>query len=152
MSEIRYIDSDKDTHFAGAIAQNAMEVESLDFPSDWADISLYSIIIESITIQSDQNLEWDVYLWTDGAVDETDLDTDKFLDYFNFPASSGKQVAGANQFYYAAPSNQMNIPYYDSDKASKLHVGLVNKSASSKNAGATGEVKLRFAVRPVIGG
>jgi hypothetical protein len=146
-----YIVSDKDSHFTGGLAQNAGEAESINFPADWRTIGVNQCVIESITIQSDQNLEWDIYLWSGAEADNTDLDTDTFIDYFNYATTTGKQIAGANQYYYASPSNNLNIAYKDDDNSGKLHVTLVNRSATAKNAGGTGEVKLQFIVRPVFG-
>ena len=37
---VRYVDSVETTHFTGALAQNAMELESLNFPSDWGTIGV----------------------------------------------------------------------------------------------------------------
>ena len=79
------------------------------------------------------------------------LDLDTFLDYFNFPTTSGKQLGGTAQFYYASVSNNVAIPYRDNDKTSKLHISLVNRSATAKNAGATGEIVVKIAVRPIRG-
>jgi len=79
------------------------------------------------------------------------LDVDTFVDYFNYATTTGKRIAGAGQYYYASPSNNLDIAYRDADKSGKLHVLLVNRSATAKNAGATGEVKLRFVVRPIYG-
>jgi len=36
-------------------------------------------------------------------------------------------------------------------RSKKLHVGLVNRSATGKNAGATGEIRVRFGIRPIFG-
>ena len=151
LKEIQYIKSDKDTHFSGALAQNAAEVEALNFPTDWVTLGISDIIIESVSIQSDQNLEWDVMLFSTDGTTDTDLDLDTFTDFFNFATTSGKQIGAANQFYYSSPSNNLQIPYKNTQNRSKLHVALVNRSATGKNAGATGEFTVEFAVRPVWG-
>ncbi len=149
IQNIDYIASDKDSHFTGSLAQNAMEVESLLFPSRWRDIDISECVIEGISIQADQNLEFDVIVFSKASADDTDIDLDAFIDFFNFPVTGGKQIAGAGQFYYASPANNVAVPYLDKDNTGKLHVGLVNRSASAKNAGATGEVKITFFLRPV---
>lgn len=148
---IEYIRSDKDTHFTGALAQHAIEIEALSFPAMWGSAGIEECIIEGITIQFEQaDLDWDIFLFTtSGNQDTSDLDLDTYLDYFSF--TTGIQIAGANQFYYASPSNTMSIPYKDADNTQKLHVGLVNRSATAKNAGATGEIVVQFAVRPIHG-
>lgn len=149
---IEYLRSDKDTHFTGALAQNAIEVESINFPSIWRTAGVNECIIEGLSIQSDQNLEWDVYIFTSSEFDNTDLDLDVMIDMFNFPTTAGKTIAGANQYYYPFPANNISIPYSDAENTGKLHVGLVNRSATGKNAGATGEIVIRFALRPIYGG
>lgn len=149
MSALAYIDSDKDTHFTGAIAQNAMELEAIDLPADWQTAKIREIVIEGISIQADQNLEWDVFIFSKSTAEDADIDLDAFVDYTNYPTTSGKQIAGAGQFYYATAD--MEIPYVNLDHESKIIIGLVNRSATGKNAGATGEVKIRVAARPVLG-
>jgi len=148
---VYYIDSDKDTHFTGALAQHAIESESLNFPDLFPNAGIQDVIIEGINIQSDQNLEWDVFVWSTSGYNNSDVDLAAMIDYWNFPTTSGKQIAGANQYYYPLPANRISVPYRDANNTSKLHVSLVNRSATGKNAGATGEVKVRFIVRPVFG-
>lgn len=149
--EIQYVTSDKDTHFTTGIAQHAVDIESLDLPTDWVTLGINNIIIEGISIQSDQNLEWDVMLFTNDETTDTDLDIDSFSDFFNFATTSGKQIGATGQFYYSSPSNFMAIPYQNTDNRPKLHVGLINRSGTAKNAGATGEFTVKFALRPVWG-
>ena len=148
-TEIEVVASVKGTHFTGALAQNAVESESLDVPSHWSTIKISKYIIEGLTIQADQALEWDVYLWGDSTYNNADMTLAKLIDQVNFPAAGGLQIAGTGQFHYASPT--LEIPYEDSDNTSKIHVSLVNRSATAKNAGATGEVTLRFTLRPVWG-
>ena len=149
MAQIRYLDTLKGTHFTGALIQNAIEVESVDFPSEWGTAGINECLIEGISIQSDQNLEWDVYLFSSSGHTDTDLDLDTFVDKFNWATTAGDRIAGAGQYYYPSPDNNMKIPYYDDSRKAQLHVALVNRSAGAKNAGATGEIKIRFALRPV---
>ena len=92
-----------------------------------------------------------IYIWRNSNYDETVLDNSEFIDYFNFANASGKQIAGAGPFYYASPSNDLDIPYIDLDRTSKLHISLVNRHATAKNAGATGEVVIKIDYRPVWG-
>lgn len=148
---VYYIDSVAGTHFTGALAQNAIESESIDFPDLLGSVGVHDVIIEGVTVQSDQNLEWDVFIWSKNTYNTTNLDTAELVDYFNFPAANGKQIAGANQYYYPLPANEVSVPYRDEDNTGKLHISLVNRSATSKNAGATGEVTIRVIVRPIFG-
>lgn len=150
---IQHIRSDKDTHFTDGIAQNAVEHENIAFPGGL--IGCGECVIEAIAIQSDQNLDWDVFFWgTDGNAN-TDLDLDTFIEYVNFATTVGKQIGATAQFYYATTS--LNIPYKDNDwddtppitAAAELHISLVNRSGTAKNSGATGEVVIDVSIRPI---
>ena len=139
------------THFTGALAQHAIESESIAFHDDLVNLGINDVLIESITIHADQNLDWDIYLWRDSNYEEAVLDNAEFIDYFNYANASGKQVAATGPFYYASPSNNLDIPYVDLDRTSKLHISLVNLHATAKNAGATGEVVIKVDYRPLWG-
>ena|SRR3990172_4851703 len=143
----RIVRSDKDSHFSGALAQNAAELESLDLPGQWGS-RCSEFVVENIVIIADQALEWDLFLWGSDGADDADLDLDTFVDYVNFPAASGKQVAGAGSYYYASPSD-LGIPVTVTNN--KLNLSLVNRSVTAKNAGATGEVVVICTLRPVFG-
>ncbi len=147
---IEAINSDKDTHFTGALAQNAIENENIAFPSDFSTAQIQKLLINKISLQSDQALNWDLILWSDdGFADTSDMDSDAHIIKGEFLASNSYQIAGANQYYYDyEPVNP--IPYIDQDNSGELHVGLINRSITAKIAGATGEVKIRFMVEPVL--
>jgi len=125
--------SDKDVNFTGALATNAIEQE------DITGLSSNKIVIRRVTIQSDQNLNYVLMFWaTDGNVD-TDLDLDFFLGEIEISPAMYRRIAGANQ-YYADIALPEGFQYQDDDGTRELHVGLLNLDATSKNAGATGEV------------
>lgn len=149
--DIRYIDSVVGTHFTEALSENAIELESLDFPDDWRKIELHECIIENITIQSKQNFEWDVWVFSSSSGPGSDLDVDSYVDGFNYPKTAGIQIGGAGQYYYSSPSNHVAVPFRDENNRAKIHVGLINRSAAAKYAGVTGEVKVRLMVRGVYG-
>jgi len=145
------IRSDKDSHFTTAIAAGAMETESIDFPQEWKDNRIREVVIEGISIQSEDNLAWDIGIWTTDGFDNTDVDVDSFLDYVSFSQATGKQVGGAGQYYYASPD--LTIHYVDEDNTEEFHIALINRDgAVAKTAGATGEVSVIITARPVIGG
>ena len=151
--QLEYITTATGTNFTGSIAQNSMHaIVSMDYPQAWGLNELYDMVIEAITLQSDQNLDWEVWLWSSSGANDTTLDDDAFVDQFNFPAPTGVRIAGAGQYYYNCPVNNRRVPYRDADNSSRVHIGLVNRSATAKLAGATGEVKIRLAVRPIWGG
>ncbi len=140
------ISSDKDIDFTADLVQGAMETESIDMSADMATIGIDRLVIIGFVLQASRNLEYDVIFWRTSGHDNTDLDLDKALGYINFSKSDGKQVAGANQYRY--PSENLKIFYRDEDQMSKIHVGLVNRSTITKQAGDT--IKLTFFTVPHI--
>lgn len=54
---------------------------------------------------------------------------------------------GGTQRYHAASG--LAIPYKDTLGLGQIHVGIVNRAATAKPAGATGELKLKLWVHPV---
>lgn len=142
---VERIRSDKDTHFTGALAQNAGEDENL------TGLSVNSGMIENISLQADQNLDWDIYLYATDGFDDTDLDNDTLLGVVRFVASDGQQIGGSNQYYYSTVSSSYAFrpfQYIDDDGTNEIHVKLVNRNATAKNSGATGEVVLEITFRP----
>ena len=104
------------------------------------------LLIIGLVLQASANLEYDVIFWRTSGHDNTDLDKDKSLGYVNFSETDGKQVAGANQYRY--PSENLKIFYRDEDQSSKIHVGLVNHSITTKEVSDT--IHLTFFVVPPI--
>lgn len=148
---IEYVLSDKDADFTEALAINRMEIESLSFPDSWSKVELHECIIENVTIQSKQNLEWDVWIFSTSWGNDSDLDTDSFIDGFNFPKTEGRQIEDKGQYYYVSPTNHIAVPFKDENMTARIHVGLVNRSTTAKYTGASGEVKIRIMVRGVYG-
>lgn len=139
--ERKQIVSDKDTHFTGAIAQNANEQENL------TDLESNDITIVSVGIQSDQALKYRLWFYETDGFDDTNLDDDYFLDFIDLDlVTNDERLGGANQRYFAV--HGLNIDYTDRDASNELHVVLENLSATAKNAGATGEVKLQIKYTP----
>ncbi len=97
-------------------------------------------------MMASRNLEYDVIFWPTDGHDNTDLDLDNAHGYVNFSKTDGKQVAGANQYRY--PSENLKIHYRDNDQSSKFHVGLVNRSTTTKAASDT--IKLTIFAIPHI--
>lgn len=140
--------SDKDSHFAGAIAQNAGEDESLSLPACLAGINGNARgSVRSLTIISDQNLAWEVNVWRSATHGTADIDTDKWLGRWTFTAADGVQLAGSGSYLYYVDG--LDIAYIDADNSGKLHLTLTNRSASAKNAGATGEVIVDIRMQPI---
>ena len=137
----RRIDTDKDTQFTTAIAQNAIEEENITGLSD------NKITITGIAFQAKEALSYRLWVFgTDGFAD-TDLDADQFIKYVDFDfATANGQIAGAGQYYLA--QTDLNIDYEDEDATNELHLALQNLSASAKTADADGEVKVKVSYKP----
>jgi hypothetical protein len=142
------IESDVTVNFTGALAQDAKADEDINMPTDYKTCTINKLEIREIAIQSKQNLEWDLILWSKTSKDNVALNTDTYITKINFPVGSGKQIAGANQWYYE--QYNLKIDYNDSNNLSQIHCSLVNRSVTSKNAGVTGQVKIRFVAVPGI--
>lgn len=141
--------SDKDSHFTGAIAQNASEEENITLPTALDGVNGNARgIIRGVTIVSDQGLDWELYFFGSDLFSETsDMDTDGYLGRCKFTATTdGIQIGGTGNFYYY--KDGLEIPYLDADKTGELHVALVNRSATGKNAGATGEIVVKVHIEP----
>lgn len=145
-----FIDTDKDTHFTGAIAQNAVEEENIGMPANWATLQIQKAIISNITIASDQNLDWEVQFFSNDTQSDTDADVDSAITSFRFSASDGKQVGDAGLWRYDANPAHKEFEYEDRDRTSEWHIALANRSVTTKAAGATGEVVVRFRATPIV--
>ena len=151
LTNLEYVASVVGTNFTEALASDAIEIESLSLPDSWSKVELHEGIIESVTVQSKQNLEWDVFIFSSALGPTSDLDNDTFIDLFNFPKTEAIQIGGAGQYYCSSPSNHIAVPYKDQDLTSKLHIGLVNRGRIAKYAGVNGEVKIRIVMRGIYG-
>lgn len=129
--------SNKDTHFAGTIAQNAVEEENL------TGLIANKVKITGIIILSDQQLTYRVILFSTDAFADTDLDVDSLINEFEFDLPSyGRRIADTGK--YSMVVTDLDMDYIDEDGSKELHVALQNLSSTGKTAGANGEVVLRF--------
>ena len=133
---LTYIKTVSTVDFIGTLAQNAMALANIALPEPAAHTN--EIVIVGVNVQSVQNLDWYVFFWTKAAASNANLDLDNFLDYVYFPASSAKQIGGSGQYYYS--STGLLTRYRDLDNTKKLHIGLINGSATGKNATTTGAI------------
>ena len=137
------IRTDKDVEFTGAIAQNAAENENIVV--GWADANL-NLTLTGITVVSDQNLAWELDFWNSDAFgSSSNMDLDGWIGFWGWLATDGAQIAGTGNYRYYIDG--LEIPLYDADGTGELHVSLVNRSATSKNAGASGEIVVTFHVQ-----
>lgn len=126
----------KGTHFTGALATDAFELENL------GPLPASAAIITRVTVWSDENLDWDVFFFNDAAnaPDQADLDQDSMVDWIRFTAADGVRIAAAGPYRYSVSG--LNLRYDPLD--GQAHVMLVNRSVASKTAGATGEVVIEL--------
>ncbi len=144
------ISTDKDTHFTDSLAQNVVEEEDIGFPADWATAGMQTVEIRNITVQSDQQLEWDIQFYATDGHSNTDLDLDKFVTNVNFATADGVQNAATAQFRYDKNPTFTPFFYTDEDNSSEFHITLVNRNGTAKNAGATGEIVIKIYAVPIV--
>ena len=83
--------TDKDTHFTGAIAQNAKEDENIALPGALAGVNGNARnMVRSIVLQSDENLAWELAFWSkDSFEDTSDMDLAAFKSRWTFVTADG---------------------------------------------------------------
>lgn len=141
------------TDLTAACAQNAMITADIVSPALGAGGNCRSRV-KSISILSDQNLAWEVNFFGKNTymTNQADLNLVFFLGRISFQVADGTQIAATGPFIYYIDG--LDIPYLDADGATppahvgQIHIGLVNRSATSKNAGATGKIVLEIGFEP----
>jgi hypothetical protein len=140
------IRSDKDAHFTGAIAQNAFEQEDI-----LTETAVNRFAILAVEILADQALDWELWFWNKATAEDTDMDLDAYIGRVAIAVADQKYY-GTSGTYYANKELAAPVIYMDDDApgtAPKLHVSLLNRNATSKNAGATGEVVVIVTCEPI---
>lgn len=141
------IRSAKGTHFTGAIVQNAFEEEHI--PTNLGS-SAKRMAIMQVSIQSDQQLSYELWCYGKDSCANADLDLDTTICMIPLDlTANGFQFGGAGQWYYTY-TLAVPVIIWDDDSPTtppELHVRLVNKSAAAKDAGAAGEVVLQVTVQ-----
>lgn len=143
-----FIDSDKDTHFTSALALDAVEEEDISFPADWATAGIQKCVVKNVSILSDQALDWELQFYSTDAKSSTDADLDSIITTLEFAAADAKQNAGTGLYRYDLDPSTFPFNYIDNDSTSEFHLILANRDAVSKNAGGTGEIKIRITAEP----
>ncbi len=140
------LSTDKDVHFTGAIALNAIEYE------DIVGLTTNKITIKGVNIQAQEAMFYTLWLWKSIGHANVDIDVDSFREFVNLDvATSGKRIAGAGQWYLQTTG--LNILYEDDDPPSTtgkytLHIGLMVSAGAGKSAGAAGECQLDISYSP----
>jgi hypothetical protein len=137
-------------HFTGALAQNAAEGIDLDLPMSIAAGLHSRSLVRQVIVKSVQNLDWEIYLF-DRGTKHTELDPDRngFLGHWRLTASQGLRIGATGLFYYYVDG--LAVPYEDRDQQGRLHLVLINRSATAKDAGAPGALTIQFRLEPTYG-
>ena len=136
------------THFTGALALNASKVEHVPLRRDlWGAMLNCPLIVKAVTILSVQNLAWEIQIRRSATHTANDPGADAFLARWTFAATDAVQNDGAGDYLYYIDGNDQC--YRDDDTSGLLHLVLVNRSATAKLAGATGNIVVRLNVEPV---
>lgn len=155
--------TDKDVDFTGALAQNASATANLVPPMAIAAGGHCRARLHSIAIVSDQQLAWELMLFsTNSFATSSDLDQVGFLGKWAFIEADGVQIAGAGPFLYYIDGLDIAYKCTDFDDhstfiagakipAGQVHLMLVNRSVTGKNAGATGEIVIQLGFEPTEG-
>lgn len=155
------VNSNSRVDFTGTLAQNAGAIWHFALPAALGARSL----IRSITIQSVQNLDWEVYFFKSfnggtpqGIPPGGTIDNVMLAGKYRFFVADGLQIAATGQYFYYIGGLQ--IQYHDLDSVNAqllgggnalppfLNVVLVNRNVTGKSAGDAGAVVLRITIEP----
>lgn len=141
---LKYIQSDKDTHFKTTLAQHALESVSLNMPDTWQTAGINKCTISELMLECTQGgLDLELIFWRTSGYNNADMDLAKIITRISLAEGTdgATQIGGANQYIYKNPLGQ-SIEFVDEDFSSKIHVSLVNRDATKKNTAAIGTIQL----------
>ncbi|KKM92866.1 hypothetical protein LCGC14_1214130 [marine sediment metagenome] len=147
------ISSDKDTHFTDAITKlGGFEEEDIAFPAEWGLIQSNKCEVLNVSIQSDQPLDLEVLFFATDAHADTDLDKDRAITSLFFAGTDAKRTGNplTGQYRYNLDPATFPFTYHDEDNSSQFHITLINRDATDKIAGATGEIVLTIHAVPIM--
>lgn len=129
------VSSNKDTHFTEYLAKNSVERENL------TGLRSNRIRISHITIQSTQQLLFQLILYGTDAFDESDLADDRYVAdvELDMPHYSLQQTTSQYRM-----DLDVDINYEDIDETNELHIVLKNLSPTAKSIYPTTEIKIDF--------
>ena len=137
------------TQFTGTGTQHVL------YTTNITSVGYNQVSVRNITVVSSQNLAWEVFLFSKDTFANADVDTDSCISRIAFDTADGIQFGGAGNFYYSSMESTLNaganigVPYIDEDRSSELHVGLINRSSTPKEAGTYGPIAITFLVEGV---
>lgn len=147
---IYILETDKDTHFTGAIALNAIEYEDIGPPTTllpYQGLNANKITIRGINVQCTSALAFRFWVFGTDAHADADLDVDSFSDYIELDlATNGERIAGAGQYYYK--DTNIRMEYEDEDEDFTLHSGLQIFGGAGKLASPAEYVQIDVSYSP----
>lgn len=136
------IRSDKDANYTTQLLPSGLDIESFSNLPGNDNVQPVSVEINRVTVLSDQNLNWDVMLFRNNTSQpNADADLDAMVHWVSFTDGDAVQVTDTADVYRYSLS-ELNLKYTPDNRV--FHVGLVNRSAASKNPGASGEVVIEL--------
>lgn len=134
-SSVYTVSSDKDQHFTEALVKNAVERESI------TGLRSDRVKITRVTIQSTQQLHFQLLFYRTDQFDEADIGDDQYVERIDLNLANYGIQQTTSQWRLDVSTG---IEYEDSDKTKELHVVLKNVYPTTKIAGASGELKVDF--------
>lgn len=155
VGQLVIVRTDPATQFVGALAQHAAETADLITGAAIGQVDgglsagkTLKSRLRALLIASVQNLAWEIVLWGKDTYN-TGAIADQFpLAQWNFAVNDGAQIAGTGLYYYYVDG--LDAPYVDLDHTGELHLMLINRSATGKNAGAD-QILIQLQFEPALG-
>lgn len=135
--------------FTAALAQNAGTFLSLDVKDKGLGINVDSLL-RAVQITMVEDLDYDLWFLSrtgSSANNATDPDLNAVLGAVTLTVASRVAAAGLFVMYLDA----LQIPIYDSEASSKVHMALICRSVAGKSANAAGALKVQLVLEPRSG-
>lgn len=126
------------SEFTTSLATNASDTEDISGLSDT------NVEISNLMFRSRQNLNYDLFLFASSTYEYDDYIGKIELDLPSYGETYVDPVSAVT--WYIMDLQGLGIQYYASD--SELHLALINRSATTKVAGANGYVSMTFKYVP----
>lgn len=149
IGQVQILRTDPATDFTGALAQNVMATLNKSVANVGGGLTV-RYRLKGLIIASMENLAWEVWLFANNLFATGNPATAKPLGYWSFAAADAKRPAAASGLYYYYIDG-LDIPVVDDDSLTQLHIGLMNRSAASKTAGAAGALSIGFVLEETNG-
>lgn len=158
LGQIISLTTDPATDFVDAIADEAMDLESLALDLSICGTPTARCRITGISIVSVEPLDWRLWLWRKAAGPGADIAADSFIGAFQMIAATATRIASTGLYYYFLFG--LDVPYTDEDTADekpnplepsgRFHLGL-QPTSGAKSAGEAGAIKITLFVDPTHG-